>query len=119
MKLFLWLFFSTPLAVVIGCAEAERPLGMVTGRVTQDGEPVGNLCLEFHPTSGGRPSLAITNHNGEFTAIYLENVPGAKLGQHFIRYELAHPDPVGDATPEEFLALGRRSLGEGVRMVPT
>ncbi|KLU03763.1 hypothetical protein RISK_004170 [Rhodopirellula islandica] len=102
------------LLLTLGCeAQPSSKLGQVTGTVSQNGQPVPNMALEFHPVSGGRPSLAFTNDSGHFEAIYLANVPGAKIGDHTLRYELTPGKLSPDISPAEMLTIERPSIPEG------
>jgi hypothetical protein len=102
-----------------GCGQPQSYLGSVTGTVTKDGEPVANMMLEFYPNSGGRPSLAVSDENGRFKALYLENQPGAKVGTHTIRYELGTGQLPDDITPAQMKRIIRPELCEGTVLSPT
>ncbi|EMB14552.1 carboxypeptidase regulatory-like domain-containing protein [Rhodopirellula europaea] len=102
------------LLMTIGCEpQPSSKLGQVTGTVFHDGVPVPNMAIEFHPVSGGRPSLAFTNDSGQFEAIYLANVPGAKIGTHDIRYELTPGKLAADISPAEMLEIERPKIANG------
>jgi hypothetical protein len=88
----LWLAGAL-LVAVTGCGPSTPDLGQVQGVLTMEGEPVANGSIEFVPVGGGRPSLALTDEQGKFTAYYLPNVPGAQLGEHRIRFEIARGKP--------------------------
>jgi hypothetical protein len=45
----------------------------------------------FSPVDGGRPSLAGTNEQGEFEAMYVYGVPGAIIGKHRVMFEEGGP----------------------------
>ena len=92
---FLWLL---SLALLAGCADDSPPLGSVSGTLTLDGKPFSGGSLMFTPEGGGRPSVAVTDENGEFEALYLQNTAGALLGTHSVTFE-----PVGEKAdvPEE------------------
>ncbi|EGF29803.1 carboxypeptidase regulatory-like domain-containing protein [Rhodopirellula baltica] len=102
------------LLMTIGCEpQPSSKLGQVTGTVFHDGVPVPNMAIEFHPVSGGRPSLAFTDDSGQFEAIYLANVPGAKIGAHDIRYELTPGKLAADISPAEMLEIERPMIANG------
>lgn len=108
------------LLLTLGCTpQPSLTLGKVTGTVFHNGQPVPNMSIEFHPVSGGRPSLAFTNQSGHFEAIYLANVPGAKIGEHTIRYELTPGEMKPDITPAEMLQIARPTLADGSQLSPT
>lgn len=108
------------LLLTLGCTpQPSSTLGKVTGTVFHNGQPVPNMSIEFHPVSGGRPSLAFTNQSGHFEAIYLANVPGAKIGEHTIRYELTPGEMKPDITPAEMLQISRPTFADGSQLSPT
>jgi hypothetical protein len=76
-----------------GCdAPSDRPeLGMVTGAVTLDGEPLAGVLVSFQPEKG-RGSTGLTDENGRYSLNYVFNVPGAKVGRHTVSVST----PVGD-----------------------
>ena len=86
--------------LAMGCGSSGSDLGQVTGTVVMDGKPVPNLSIEFIP-SDGRPSLARTNAEGQFTAYYLPKQPGATPGKHRLSSEFAQsgPEDVGFERP--------------------
>ncbi|QEF98335.1 hypothetical protein Mal15_23870 [Stieleria maiorica] len=88
-----WLAAILVLAVLQTGCDSSPKLGQVTGVLTMDGEPVKNGSIEFVPSGGGRPSLALTDAEGRYTAYYLPNVPGALPGKHRIRFEIAKAKP--------------------------
>lgn len=70
-----------------GCRSDLPPIGTLSGTVTMDGKPYANGSLMFTPTNGGRPSVAATDENGEFKAMYNLDTPGALVGPHTITFE--------------------------------
>lgn len=100
---------------LVGCGPSNPELGQVKGVLTMDGEPIKNGSIEFVPTGGGRPSLALTDEEGRYTAYYLPNVPGAMKGKHRIRFEIAKgkPGDPGLVQPRS----GKRPTGE-VKLEP-
>ena len=75
------------LFLLVGCGNDLPPIGQLTGTVMMDGKPYPNGSLMFTPTSGGRPSLAATDENGKFTAMFNLETPGALVGAHTITFE--------------------------------
>jgi hypothetical protein len=119
MSLFIRSAIGLGLLLTLGCeSQDSSKLGKVTGTVFQNGQPVPNLALEFHPVSGGRPSLAFTNDNGHFEAIYLANVPGAKIGDHTLRYEMTPGKLAHDISPAEMLTIERPTIPHGAVLDP-
>ncbi len=75
------------LAVVItllGCGGGDRPeLGVVTGTVTLNGEPLKNVEISFIPETG-RPSYGKTDIEGHYDLDYIRDIKGAKIGKHTV-----------------------------------
>lgn len=85
------------LTLLSGCGSDLPPIAPLTGTVTMDGKPYANGSLMFTPTSGGRPSLAATDENGKFKAMYNLNTSGALIGKHAVTFE-----PGGKVEVDEF-----------------
>jgi hypothetical protein len=85
------------LTLLPGCGSDLPPLAPLTGTVTMGGKPYANGSLMFTPTNGGRPSLAATDENGKFKAMYNLKSPGALIGQHTVTFE-----PSGKVEEDEF-----------------
>ena len=70
------------LVTLIGCGgDSDLPdLGSVTGTVTLDGKPLPNATVEFTPVDGGRPSVAMTEDDGEYELEYTPGNFGATPG---------------------------------------
>lgn len=90
------------LLVFVGCGNDRPPLASLTGTVTLDGKPVQYAGLMFSPIDGGRPSVAGTDENGEFKAIYVYGVPGAIIGKHRVMFEEGSPDSGPESEEDEF-----------------
>ena len=87
-------FVMAMLACLAGCGKPEHPeVGRVSGVVTLDGQPLPEATVMFQPTNG-RASIATTDSAGKYSLIYLDGVPGAKLGEHkvIIRTEIPGED---------------------------
>lgn len=87
------------LALLTGCSSDLPPIASLTGTVTMDGKPYANGSLMFTPTNGGRPSVAATDENGNFTAMYNLDTSGALLGAHSVTFE---PGGAPDSEEDEF-----------------
>jgi hypothetical protein len=77
-----------------GCGGPQHPdVGRVSGLVTLDGKPLPDATIMFQPTEG-RASIATTDSAGKYSLLYLDGVPGAKLGAHkvIIRTEIPGED---------------------------
>lgn len=81
-------------AAILGCSDTVE-LGKVTGAVTLDGKPIGEVRVLFVPVPGdggeGVYSDCFTGEDGKYDLIYSgiaeEVVHGAILGQHTVAVE--------------------------------
>lgn len=93
--------------LVVGCTgSSDRPeLGLVTGVVTVDGEPVEGLLVTFIPDAG-RPSSGVTDVLGQYELEYVGASMGAKLGHHQVRIttlDIGEPNrPARELVPSKF-----------------
>ena len=67
-----------------GCGGDAPDLGVVSGVVTQGGQPVANATVEFVPETG-RPSYATTGPDGRYALAFAADQPGAAVGTHSVR----------------------------------
>ena len=95
------------LVAFAGCGSDLPPLAPLTGTITQNGEPYANGSLMFSPLGGGRPSVAKTNEQGEFEAMYQLGVPGAIIGKHSVMFEAGGSDE--PLTEEEEMNLHKKN----------
>lgn len=78
---------------VVGCSPTQRPpLGVVSGTVTLDGNPLPEALVSFTPQGPGRTSLGITGSDGRYALVYIRDVPGATVDQHTVRITTAGID---------------------------
>ena len=77
---------------VSGCGSDLPPIGSLTGTLMLDGKPYANGSLMFTPTGGGRPSVAATDENGKFEAMYNADTEGALIGTHTVTFEPGVPE---------------------------
>ena len=96
MRLLATLTLFSLMLSALGCSSDLPPLAPLTGTVMLDGQPFANGSLVFSPTGGGRPSVAVTDENGEFSALYLQNTLGALLGKHTVSFEPAGQSAVSE-----------------------
>lgn len=97
------------LTFVAGCGPELPPIGEVSGLVTQDGKPVEGVALEFIPAEGGRPSLAVTDSEGRYNAMFTADTDGALVGKHSIRYEINGPEaPMPANSDAEFIPTSKK-----------
>jgi hypothetical protein len=71
--------------LLLGCGgNGDRPkLGLVSGKVTLNGQPLKNVEISFIPEKG-RPSYGQTDGEGNYNLDYIRNIKGAKIGKHTI-----------------------------------
>lgn len=72
--------------LLVGCGgpDDQPELGTVTGTITNNGAPLADAWVEFHPEKG-RLSVARTNEEGQYTLQYTIEAPGAKVGVHTVK----------------------------------
>ena len=68
-------------ANLAGCSSRGPELGEVAGTVTLDGEPLPEALVTFKPQKG-RPSLAETDEQGNYSLSYRVDAQGARIGEH-------------------------------------
>ena len=98
------LFFS-------GCGPAsDRPeLGLVTGTVTLNGEPLSDVVVVFKPDYG-RPARGKTDTDGKYELTYIGRTRGCKVGHN--RVEIA-PTEEGEEDSED--ASNTENVGPAAR----
>ncbi|MEO9593870.1 carboxypeptidase-like regulatory domain-containing protein [Rhodopirellula bahusiensis] len=108
------------LTFITGCGPELPPIGEVTGLVTQDGKPVEGVALEFVPVDGGRPSMAVTNSEGQYSAMFTGDTDGALVGKHTIRYEVNGAAPAMPADPDrEIIPMKKPNMGGKKKIQPS
>ncbi len=70
--------------LVAGCSggAGDLKLGLVTGTITLDGEPVEGAVIEFTPVGEGRPSAGESDTSGTYTLYFKGSTAGALVGEH-------------------------------------
>lgn len=77
---FLIVAMSTLSLALSGCGVSDRPvLGLVTGTVMLDNQPVAGISVTFQPDKG-RPAIGKTDEHGDFKLMYMPETPGCKVG---------------------------------------
>ena len=79
---------------LIGCSggKGDQPeIGLVSGTVLMDGEPLSSARIIFGPTVG-RPSTGLTDKDGHYTLQYLDRIQGAKVGAHLVSITTYYAD---------------------------
>ena len=69
---------------VTGCGSDGPERGVVTGKVTLNGDPLPGADVEFQPEEGS-PSYAMTDDKGRYDLMYTRDKRGAMLGEHTVR----------------------------------
>ncbi|MBA4031887.1 MAG: hypothetical protein C0478_13495 [Planctomyces sp.] len=66
---------------LVGCSGvSDAPdLGLVTGTVTMEGEPLSGVQVTFQPVQG-RPAFGVTNASGKYELTYIRDTRGCKIG---------------------------------------
>ncbi|QDV26861.1 carboxypeptidase-like regulatory domain-containing protein [Aureliella helgolandensis] len=115
-------FFSIALVGLVtclpGCGNDGPELAYVTGVVTYQGKPIEGGSLEFVPQAGGRPSMAITNADGEYSVLYLKGKPGALLGKHKIRFQMSNSPGVVAEEDQFKPPAARKQVPKNVALMP-
>jgi hypothetical protein len=70
-------------SLLAGCGPGGPEVVRVTGTVTCQGKPVGNLYLNFKPDVG-RPSWGVTDAEGKYSLNYSRDRDGAVVGKHTV-----------------------------------
>ncbi|PHQ33740.1 transthyretin-like family protein [Rhodopirellula bahusiensis] len=109
------------LTLMTGCGPELPPIGEVSGVITQDGKPVEGVALEFVPVDGGRPSMAVTDAEGHYSAMFTAQTDGALVGKHTIRYEINGPAAPMPASPDaEFIPTSKKpDMGGKKKLEPS
>jgi hypothetical protein len=69
---------------VTGCGSDGPERGVVTGKVTLNGDPLPGADVEFQPEDGS-PSYGTTDDRGRYDLMYTRDKRGAMLGEHTVR----------------------------------
>jgi len=76
---------SLVLAVFLtGCGSDGPERGVVTGKVTLNGDPLPGADIVFQPEEGS-PSLAVTDDKGRYDLMYTRDKRGAMVGEHVVQ----------------------------------
>lgn len=85
---------------LLGCSKGDYPrLGAVTGTVTLDGKPLANADVTFQPVGAGRAATAITDDQGRYELVYLNDVKGALVGSAVVMITTAKSGSDDGKTP--------------------
>jgi len=73
---------------LVACGNRNIPdqeLGLVSGVVLLDNQPLGGAQITFTPLQNGAMSYGTTDTQGKYELIYSPGIPGAVLGMHEVR----------------------------------
>jgi len=116
-----WLLFASLIAACGGCGAATSlpPLGLVSGRVVLDEQPVADATVIFFPTTGRR-SAARTASDGTYQLQFVGKTMGAVVGNHRVSIVKLVPDPAYQPTgrpdqppPQQVNLLPSKYAGSG------
>ena len=79
---------------VLGCG--GQNLGDVSGKVTLGGQPLAGATVIFQPEDGSRPSMGVTNEDGEYELQYDRKTTGAVIGKHRVSITTGQEGNDGD-----------------------
>jgi hypothetical protein len=79
-RLLLAAAISLAIVPISGCSDGPA-LGNVTGKVTMDGQALGNVLVTFEPKQGGGASTGKTDSTGQYELLYMDR-KGAVVGEH-------------------------------------
>jgi len=84
MRTSIAIVFTAFSLMITGCGGGgDQPdLGTVSGTVTIDGQPAGNVLVTFTPAAGGRQSTGQTKDDGSYKLVYTTDSMGAIVGEH-------------------------------------
>ena len=85
----------------LGCGDgSDQPdLGIVSGTVSLDGEPLSGVIIVFTPEEG-RQSTAITGENGQYELVYTgEDTKGARVGKHVVGFLTPYDEDIKPSAP--------------------
>ncbi|MDR1270856.1 MAG: carboxypeptidase-like regulatory domain-containing protein [Planctomycetaceae bacterium] len=90
---FLILFVSV--LSLSGCQTKGEKVIPVTGTITQNGQPLANVRLEFSKIDTGAMSFGETDTEGHFTLIHTHGKPGAEPGKYRVSvFQKGKPIPL-------------------------
>lgn len=94
--------------VLAGCNQDPYRVAPVSGLVTLDGKPVGQVAVMFQPMSEGNPnpgpgSFGITDAEGRYSLKLVGNEkPGGVVGKHKVRFDPYSDEPADPTSDRPF-----------------
>ncbi|MDR0336399.1 MAG: carboxypeptidase-like regulatory domain-containing protein [Planctomycetaceae bacterium] len=105
---FLILFISVLL--IFGCRNGDEKIIPVSGTITQNGQPLSNVRIEFSKIDTGAMSFAETDAMGHFTLTHTHGKSGAELGKYRVSvFQKGKPIPLPTGTKLEDIPEERRN----------
>jgi hypothetical protein len=89
-----WGVYYLSSQVIVGRGDLP-PLGRVAGKVTLDGQPLAGATIRFVPLDqqgkgdrkGASVAMGLTDDNGQYSLIYVKDIPGAAVGNNRVEIE--------------------------------
>lgn len=105
------------LLTLSGCGGVgDQPqLGLVTGSVMLDNEPVSGITVTFLPDNG-RPATGKTDGNGDYELLYIRNTPGCKVGHN--RVEIGYGEGEDEGVEMEGDNVEQTPVKTGKKSIP-
>lgn len=104
------------LLALSGCGGvSDQPeLGLVTGTVMLDNQPLQGIAVTFLPDNG-RPATGTTDKNGDYELIYIGDTPGCKVGHNRVEIGYAEGEDEGvemegDDVEQTPVKAGKKSI---------
>jgi hypothetical protein len=103
--------FALLVPLLTGCGGGPYKIAPVSGRVTLNGQPLGNAAVTFQPFEAGkidpgRGSGAFTDSDGRYALKLIgTETRGAVVGKHMVRINLTHKTDTADDRPHRFKDL--------------
>ena len=98
-------FLATAILTFVGCGGTDFSVAPVSGKVTNNGEPVDGIRVVFTPmpneanTDPGPWSTGVTNAQGEYTLETRYKKTGAAIGKHTVSFEFEDPEDMEGLHP--------------------
>lgn len=86
-----------------GCGPASGiPTADVRGTITVKGKPVEGIQVKFVPQAQVRPSVSLTDKNGNYKAQFVSRQSGVVLGPCVVEFSVFRGDSPKNYLPKEF-----------------
>ncbi|MDR1484005.1 MAG: carboxypeptidase-like regulatory domain-containing protein [Planctomycetaceae bacterium] len=95
---------------VVGCGSKSARVVPVGGTITQNGQPLADVRVEFNKIDTGAMSFAETDAAGRFTLTHTHGKSGAELGKYRVSvFHKGKPIPLPAGTKLEDIPEERRN----------